>query len=137
MACGSTVNLVVSDLFRKHTTNPKSYFSAVPKCQWGKQISFRSGAGCHREVHGFQNGAVAKCAITDFQYQSPMRPKWIHPNDILSLDFQLGRNDHSMIRKRTGIKGKNTFILPVFLIITQIERCRILVEGASQTGILA
>ena len=31
MACGSTVNLVVSDLFRKHTTNPKSYFSAVPK----------------------------------------------------------------------------------------------------------
>jgi hypothetical protein len=31
MACGSTVNLVVSDLLRKHTTNPKSYFSAVTK----------------------------------------------------------------------------------------------------------
>ena len=31
MACSSTVNLVVSDLFCKHTTNPKSYFSAVTK----------------------------------------------------------------------------------------------------------
>jgi len=33
MACSSTVNLVVSDLFRKHTTNPKSYFSAVTKSE--------------------------------------------------------------------------------------------------------
>ena len=31
MTCSSTVNLVVSDLFRKHTTNPKTYFSAVTK----------------------------------------------------------------------------------------------------------
>lgn len=31
MTCNSTVNLAVSDLFRKHTTNPKSYFSAATK----------------------------------------------------------------------------------------------------------